>query len=69
MAYNVRTPGTGTPRALGNVCLAADDLRDTAPHLNLQARRITARLKCSPSLAAAIAELAFASSDPWRAAR
>lgn len=69
MAYNVRTPGAGTPRALGNVCLAADDLRDNPRHVDLQARRITARLKCSPALAAAIAELAFASVETWRAAR
>ena len=68
MAYNVRTPGAGTPRALGNVCLAADNLRDNPHHVDLQARRITARLKCSPAVAAVYAAHAYELPENWRRA-
>lgn len=69
MAHNDRTPAVGTARALvDDVCFPADHSRDTAPHLHLQASRLTQRFKFSPALASAIAELAFDRPENWRRA-
>jgi len=59
MAQNVRTPGAGTPRALENVCLAADSFQIAPKPLEIQKRRLLSRYKVSPAVAEAIAALAY----------
>jgi hypothetical protein len=59
MAQNVRTPGAGTPRALENVCLAADSFQIAPKPLEIQKRRLLSCYKVSPAVAEAIAALAY----------
>lgn len=66
MARKQRTPGAGTPRALETVCLAADNSRDTAPTISLQASRLMQRFKLSADMAMVVAELAYGQPETWR---
>ena len=68
MAHNVRIIGADTPRALGNVCLEADDLRNNRHHVDLQARQITTCLKCCPTVAAVFVAYGFGRPENWRRA-
>lgn len=66
MPQNDRTPAAGTARALRNDCLAAVTLRDIAPPHEIQAARLSRRLRISPALAGVMAELVYGSADTWR---
>ena len=67
MAHNDRTPAAGTARALENVCLAADDFQIALDTRKIQTSRILSRFAFSPSVAAAVADLAFGQADGRRA--
>lgn len=67
MTENDRTPGAGTPRALGNVFAGTTDApRDIAPHQALQAARIACRFRLSSAVVATVAEMAFGIPEKWR---
>lgn len=64
MPRNNRTSGVGTPKALDNVCFPADNSRDTAPALILQANWLRRRLGVSVEQALMLAPKVFECGRP-----
>jgi len=68
MAVNDRTPAGANGEGSGkSVCLAADTFQIASTPAQVQIARLQKRFDFSPSVAAAVAALAYPQADTWGA--